>query len=170
MALDCPTSLFYTKKEDVYASNSLDDPFLQALANGGFQVGELAKCYYPGGIEIEGLDYEKTWEATLKHLDKVNVILYEAAIKFENLFVRVDILKKTGNKIELIEVKSKSFNSKTFITDIWQKRNADKLDSDWKPYIYDIAFQAYVFKKAFPNYEVSSFLMCSDKDQVVSVV
>lgn len=169
MALDCPTTLFYTKKEDVYASNSLDDPFLQALANGGFQVGELAKCYYPDGIEIEGLDYEKTWKETLKYLDKENIILYEAAIKFENLFVRVDILRKTGNKIELIEVKSKSFNSKSFTTDIWQKRNVDKLDSEWKPYIYDIAFQVYVFKKAFPNYEVSSFLMCSDKDQVASV-
>jgi hypothetical protein len=169
MALECPTTLFYTKKEDVYASNSLDDPFLQALANGGFQVGELAKCYYPDGIEIEGLDYEKTWIETKKHLEKPNVILYEAAIMFENLFVRVDVLKKTGNKIELIEVKSKSFNSKTFTEDMWQKRNKDKLDAGWMPYIYDIAYQAYVLKQAFPNFEVTSFLMCSDKDQTASI-
>jgi hypothetical protein len=169
MGLDCPTTLFYTKKEDIYACNSIDDPFLQALANGGFQVGELAKCYYPGGVEIEGLDYEKTWEETKKLLEQPNVILYEAAIKFENLFVRVDILKKTGSKIELIEVKSKSFNAKTFTTDIWQKRNPEKLDSKWMPYIYDIAFQAYVLKKAFPDFSVTSFLMCSDKDQVTSI-
>jgi hypothetical protein len=169
MALECPTTLFYTKKEDVYASNSLDDPFLQALANGGFQVGELAKCYYPGGIEVEGLDYEKTWSETKKLLEKPDVILYEAAIMFENLFVRVDVLKKIGNKIELIEVKSKSFNSKTFTEDMWQKRNKDKLDAGWMPYIYDIAFQAYVLKEAFPNFEVKSFLMCSDKDHTASV-
>lgn len=169
MALECPTKLYYTKKPDVYADDSLDDPFLQALADGGFQAGELAKCYYSNGIEIEGLDYEKTWEETQEHLKKDNVILYEAAIKFNNLFVRVDVLKKTGSKIELIEVKSKSFNSKTFRTDIWQKRNKNKLDSGWTPYIYDIAFQTYVTKLAFSNFEIKSFLMCSDKDKVATV-
>lgn len=169
MALDCPTKLYYMKKPDVYADDSLDDPFLQALADGGFQAGELAKCYYPNGVEIEGLDYEKTWAETQKFLEQENVILYEAAIKFNNLFVRVDILKKTGKKIELIEVKSKSFNSQTFTEDIWQKRNKNKLDSGWKQYIFDIAFQAYVTKLAFPDYEIKSFLMCSDKDKVATV-
>ena len=169
LGLECPTKLFYTKKSDEYADAKDADPFLKALADGGFQAGELAKCYYPGGIEIEGLDYEKTWKETQEYLKQPNVILYEAAILFENLFVRVDVLKKTGNKIELIEVKSKSFNAKTFHEDIWQKRNKNKLDSDWKGYIFDIAFQSYVTKLAFPNFEVKSFLMCSDKDKVASI-
>lgn len=169
LALDCPTKLFYTKKPKVYADDSLDDPFMQALADGGFQAGELAKCYYPNGIEVVGLDYEKTWAETQEYLKQENVILYEAALMFNNLFVRVDILKKTGNVIELIEVKSKSFNSKTFTTDIWQKKNPNKLDSSWTSYIYDIAFQAYVAKLAFPIFEVRSYLMCSDKDKVASI-
>lgn len=169
MALECPTKLFYTKKPKIYGDTSLDDPFLKALADGGFQVGELAKCYYPNGIEIEGLDYDTTWLETQNYLMKENVILYEAAIKFDNLFVRVDILKKTGSVIELIEVKSKSFNSKTIKEDIWQKRNPNKLDSGWMPYIYDIAFQAYVVKLAYPNLELKSFLMCPDKDKEASI-
>lgn len=169
LGLECPTKLFYTKKPKEYADNDLDDPFLKSLADGGFQAGELAKCYYPDGIEVEGLDYEKTWLETQEHLKKDNVILYEAALKFNNLFVRVDILIKKGNRIELIEVKSKSFNSKTFLEDIWQKRNKNKLESSWKPYIFDIAFQAYVTKLAFPNFEIMSFLMCSDKDKFASI-
>ncbi|MDO9182441.1 MAG: DUF2779 domain-containing protein, partial [Bacteriovorax sp.] len=169
LALECPTKLFYTKKPKEYGDSDLDDPFLRALADGGFQVGELAKCYYPNGVEIEGLDYDKTWNETQEYLKQDNIILYEAAIKFNNLFVRVDVLKKIGKTIEIIEVKSKSFNSKTFTEDIWQKRNPNKLDSGWKPYIYDIAFQAYVAKMAFPGFEINSFLMCSDKDSVASV-
>ncbi len=169
LALECPTKLFYTKKPNVYVDNKIDDPFLEALAKGGFQVGELAKCYYPGGIEIEGLDYEKTWEETKEHLRKDNVVLYEAAFKFNNLFVRVDVLKKTGNRIELIEAKSKSFNGKTFLTDVWGKRNPNKLDSKWTPYIYDVAFQAYVAKLACPQFEIVPFLMCADKDKLASV-
>lgn len=169
MAMDCPTKLYYTAKRKEYADSSQDDPFLQALAEGGFQAGELVKCYYPGGHEIEGLDYYRSWAVTQEFLKQENVILYEAAIKFENLFVRVDILKKTRNKIELIEVKSKSFNSNTFRDDIWQKKNKNKLDSKWTSYIYDIAFQAYVAKLAFPKAVITASLMCSDKDKVASI-
>jgi hypothetical protein len=41
-----------------------------ALEKGGFRVGELAKLYYPDGIEIKCLDYEKTWEGTKEHFKK----------------------------------------------------------------------------------------------------
>ena len=169
LGLDCPTKLFYTKKPDVYADNSLDDPFLKALAEGGFQVGELAKCYYPNGIEVEGLDYEKTWNESSEYLKKNEVTLFEAALKFENLFVRVDILEKKGNVLHLIEVKSKSFKASELPECLWQKRNKNKLDSGWYPYIMDIAFQAYVAKLCFPFMQIKASLMCSDKDRVATI-
>src|SRR5690606_38123831 len=43
LALECPTKLFYTGKTRQYANKKLDDEFLAALAEVGFQVGELAK-------------------------------------------------------------------------------------------------------------------------------
>lgn len=55
--MECPTKLFYTGKKE-YANKNLDDPFLESLAEGGLQIGELAKAYYPGGFEIESLDDE----------------------------------------------------------------------------------------------------------------
>ena len=39
-----------------YANQSAEDTFLAALAEGGFQVGELAKQYFPEGINIVSLD------------------------------------------------------------------------------------------------------------------
>ncbi len=54
---ECATKLYYTKK-DKFPDNKLDDPFLAALAQGGYQVGELAKQYYPNGHDITTLDYE----------------------------------------------------------------------------------------------------------------
>ena len=53
--LECPAKLFYTGKPE-YANQSLDDSFLLALAEGGFQVGELAERTFPGGHEIDTLD------------------------------------------------------------------------------------------------------------------
>ena len=51
MGLECPTKLYYTGKKE-YADKSLDDPFMEALAEGGFQVGELAKYTFAGGHDI----------------------------------------------------------------------------------------------------------------------
>jgi hypothetical protein len=109
LALECPTKLYYTRKKE-YPDNKQDDSFLQTLAEGGFQVGELAKCYFPGGHDITSLDYKKSLAETNKLLQQENVIIYEPAIRFQNLFIRVDVLVKTGNLVKLIEVKAKSYS------------------------------------------------------------
>lgn len=57
MASECPSKLFYTGKKE-YGNNNLDNSFLEALAGGGFQVGELAKFYFPGGQTVETLDVD----------------------------------------------------------------------------------------------------------------
>ena len=53
LGLECPNKLYYTGKKE-YANQKKEDPFLQALAEGGFQVEELARMHYPKGILIEG--------------------------------------------------------------------------------------------------------------------
>lgn len=57
LALECPTKLFYTCKPE-FPDTKVDDPFLEALAEGGFQVGALAKLYYPDGIEVTDTGYD----------------------------------------------------------------------------------------------------------------
>jgi hypothetical protein len=57
LAVECPTKLYYTGKPK-YANRLADDEFMAALAEGGFQVGELAKLMHPGGIEITSLGNE----------------------------------------------------------------------------------------------------------------
>jgi hypothetical protein len=40
LGLECPNKLLYTRKEE-FANNKLSDLFLEALAEGGFQVEEF---------------------------------------------------------------------------------------------------------------------------------
>ena len=54
LATECPTKLFYTGKDKEYANQKCDDDFLLALAEGGIQVGELAKCYFRGSVGHHG--------------------------------------------------------------------------------------------------------------------
>ena len=86
LALECPTKLFYTRKKEEYEDTSQADDFLMALAEGGFQVGELAKCYYPGGRDITTLDYQEALDQTNEELAKTNCIIYEAAFAYETCF------------------------------------------------------------------------------------
>ena len=162
LAMECPTKLFYTGKEE-YVNKSFDDSFLKSLADGGFQVGELAKLYYSGGHDIVTLDYKEALEETNKLLQEENCIIYEAAIKYKNFFVRVDILVKEGNRIKLIEVKAKS-TSETTDAQFLGKRVP--IVSGWKPYIEDIAFQNYVAKNALPAYEIIPYLMLVNKNSI----
>ena len=161
LAQECPAKLFYTGKKEEYADQKIEDSFLEALAEGGYQVGELAKCYYPGGHNISTLDYEDALKQTNELLKLEKVVIFEAAVRYKSFFIRADILVKNGKHIELIEVKAKSFNSSDADVFIGSKGG---LTGKWKPYLEDAAFQKYVLTKAFPGYIVSAFLMLADKD------
>ena len=51
LGLECPNKLYFTGKAE-YVNAKEEDPFLQALANGGYQVEELAKLHYPDGVTL----------------------------------------------------------------------------------------------------------------------
>ena len=157
LACKCPTKLYYTNKKDEYPNTKLENPFLKELAKGGLQVAALAKQYYPNGKEIESLKYDEALEETNHYLEKEKVVLFEAAIRHQNLFVRADILEKDGDCIELIEVKAKSYEGENFLT-----KKGD-VSAKWYFYLLDIAFQQYVFEQAFPHLKVKSYLLLADK-------
>ena len=164
LATECPTKLFYTGKS-VYPDQSATDSFLAALAEGGFQVGELAKAYHPEGHDVEALDYITALEDTNALLKEENVTIFEAAVRFENLFIRIDVLRKRGNVFDLVEVKAKSFEDEEQFT----ARRSGKVSSEWKPYLIDVAFQEYVLRKAFPGSIVRPHLMLANKNKRTSV-
>lgn len=165
LGTECPTKLFYTGK-DAYPDQREVDPFLAALAEGGYQVGELAKHYFPGGHDIKTLNHDDAEAQTRKLLENDNAVIYEAAIKHGNLFIRVDILKKTGHFLDLIEVKAKSFD-RTEDSPFLNKTG--RIRSKWMPYLQDVAFQRFVVAAAFPQWTVVSYLMMPDKNTVCTV-
>ncbi|MBN2041679.1 MAG: DUF2779 domain-containing protein [Spirochaetes bacterium] len=157
-ALQCPVKLYYAGNVE-YADMNENDPFLEALTEGGFQVGELAKLYFPEGINIAEHG-SKAIEKTKELLKRNNITLFEAAVSYGNFFIRTDILRKQGRSIDLIEVKAKSINSEKFNGFI-TKHNAVR--SSWYQYLIDVAFQKYVLSKAYPEYNITVFLMLADK-------
>ncbi len=178
LALECPTKVYYGANKTIYANQNLDDPFLMALAEGGYQVGELAKfifCNDPIGedITIDELDYQKSLDQTaIKRSRPGQIVIAEAAFSYENFFVRTDLIVENENTIHIYEVKAKSWdNDVEFL--VTGKKGVNKgkqyLDKDWSIYLYDIAFQKWVVTKANPGKKVIAHLILVDKTVDVTI-
>lgn len=159
-AITCPTKLTYLD-DPTFANADADNEFLKALAEGGHQVGAFAKCLFPDGIEVDAVGHDAQVEQTSSLLSRDEVVIFEAAIRVGRLFVRVDLLRKHGTTIELYEVKAKSFDSREGDGQIVGKRGG--LSSEFKPYLYDVAFQRHVLRAAFPDATISSYLVMPNK-------
>lgn len=164
LAVECPTKLYYTGKAD-YANTNNDNEFLAMLADGGFQVGELAKLKYPEGVEVKTKQVAQAIAETAELLQQDNITLFEPAIVHEGFLVRVDVLVKRGQVFEVIEVKAKSYSGDP--TSLSGRRTA--IAGDILPYVQDVAFQKYVIQQAFPQATVSAHLLMPDKSKKASV-
>ena len=170
LALECPTKLYYSNSRNGYFDKNQDNDFLHALADGGNQLGELAKFkYHPDPINakitVETLDYEESLAQTKAKLESSNrVVVAEAALLYENFFVRVDILihDKNLKTIELIEVKSKSVSEKEVEARFKGARGL--FQRGWLPYLYDITYQAEVARLCFPGYKILPKLLLLDAE------
>lgn len=167
IACHCPMQAYYSKNSD-YAYHS---PFPEGSAEVGDQFGELARIIekVPSCNNINSLDYDisETETKTLMAANKVDIA--EAAFRYENLFVRVDILHKNDSKIELIEVKSK-----TVYGDVKAQGN-ENFAKNFSEYLLDIAFQKYVVQKALnrtsaaPKFEITAKLMFIDSERTLDI-
>ncbi|CAM5788468.1 DUF2779 domain-containing protein [Ottowia pentelensis] len=165
LATECPRKLFYTGKRE-YLDRSLDDSFLAALADGGYQVGELARLAYADGVRIDELDHAAALERTAALLQQDEVTVFEAALSVGNLFIRVDILRKCGQAVELIEVKAKSYRAEK---DRDFRGAKGQIQSGFHPYLLDVAFQRHVAQAALPDCQVKAFLLLVDKNKRATV-
>ena len=170
LALECTAKLFYNDNKQ-YANKAFDDKFLEELARGGFQVGALAQCYHPGGVLIETKEHQLAFQQTMELLKEENVTIFEAALMYENCFIRADVLFKEGAEIHLVEVKAKSYAKSE--DSFWNKIKPG-INSKWEPYLYDVAFQTWVTRQslqtaAMGHLQVTPYLMLADKETTTTV-
>ena len=169
LALECPTKVYYSLDKRYVNANDSND-FLKSLAFGGFQVGELAKAMYrvedPNAIEIEGNQATQLAQ-TQNLITRKNVTLFEPTFLDDNLLARVDILKKRGRVIDLIEVKSIGWDRDTDSL-VGKTARSDPLTPAWRSYVFDLSFQHFLLSRRLPtllgttDFELRSWLLLLD--------
>jgi hypothetical protein len=85
LAVECPAKLNYTGNK-AYANTKNEDEFLKSLAEGGYQVGEMAKLLYPGGVEVTSKGFEPQLSDTQSLLAQDDATVFEGAVSFGKLF------------------------------------------------------------------------------------
>jgi len=157
LASTCPKKLIYKKQG--YPTTNDTNEYMEMLAKGGYVVGLMATLQYPDGVEITG-NTKEAIEKTNEYLKQENCVLFEAAIQSGEKLIRVDILEKIGNKINLIEVKAKSHDT---------EGNKDEQEKLLIKYIEDVAFQYLVMTEALPGFEINPYLFMPDKSKRTNI-
>lgn len=163
VAQTCPTKLYYKKNK--YQSLKDANEYLALLADGGFMIGKLAQLLYPEGKEIvEGRGKQnQAIEDTERLLsENKNITLFEPAISVNNQLIRIDILEKKGSHFNLIEVKSKSYDSQKLA----DSKKPYWLQGEFLSYLEDVAYQKQVLQDKFPEATISAYLLMPDKSKI----
>lgn len=126
--LQCPKLLWcHYHRKDLFPE---EDEVTQAIFGQGHEVGDYAKQWFPGGIEVERdhWDFEGIVEESTQLLAKRKP-LFEAGFRHAGGFARVDILDPVGrDQWDVVEVKSS-----TKVKDV---------------HLEDIAFQRFIYEGA----------------------
>lgn len=176
----CPQILKYVDDKS-YENAWEKNEFLMALAEGGYQVEYLTKDYYKDGINLSHLSIEENVNMTKYYLNnKKDVVLFEPLFIWNDCLIRIDILEKKGDTLNILEVKAKSFNG-SFLNDDGETlidysslinkkfKKYVKIKSDWIEYVFDIVFQDFVLKNIFTKYDINSYLVMMNKNAVATV-
>ena len=104
--LQCFKSLWLYKKRPELRIKP--DTVQEALFQGGYEVGDMAKKLFPGGVEIafDPNDFDGMIRKTRRLIDEGAEVVYEAAFKEKGIFAMADILVKEEDGWAFYEVKS----------------------------------------------------------------
>ena len=162
---DCRTKLFYRKNS--YPTNLDENEYLKFLADGGFMIETIAKAQYPAGVDlVEERDPQRAFSRTKELLNaSPEAVVFEAAALTDKLYARIDVLRREGSTLHLIEVKSSSLSDDESGDD----GNSPFINSkggilpQWCEYLLDVAFQTRLLRMAFPQFTVKPWLCVVNK-------
>lgn len=184
-ARSCSTKLHYKKLG--YPTLGRIDSYNRILADGNFITTKIAHLLYPNGIYVSANlnsdeSIAKAALSTITQLQKENVVLFEPVLYFRHKLARADILVKQGNLIEIIEIRSKGFDSvahdelvKYRNLSLFRNKRTGEVAGEWKYIIEDVAYQVGILQEMLaehlPNFEaeICPYLLVTDKAKTTQI-
>jgi hypothetical protein len=145
LGLACPIRLKHALATPALPRKSESDEYMQLLARGGYVFERLVKVYHPG--EVMFVPKESHAAASARTLAKIKAgdcTLHEATFAAGGLMARADMVRVTGDTLDLIEIKSASAEAESKLV----ADPKELLKKNWEPYVVDLAYQVHVARLA----------------------
>lgn len=184
-ARSCSTKLYYKKLG--YPTVDRVDSYTRILADGNFIISKIAHLLYPEGIYISAnLNSDESIanaaQETISYLQQENVVLFEPVLYSDYKLARADILVKQGDRIEIIEIRAKGFDSSAHADlikyrnlSLFRNKRTGKVGGEWKHIIEDVAYQVGILQEMVAQSltdfkpEISAYLLVPDRNKSTAI-
>ncbi|WP_271252162.1 DUF2779 domain-containing protein [Pseudanabaena sp. Chao 1811] len=184
-ARSCSTKLYYKKLG--YPTVDRVDPYTRILADGNFIISKIAHLLYPEGIYISAnLNSDESIanaaQETIAYLQQEHIVLFEPVLYAAHKLARADILVKHGDRIEIIEIRAKGFDSaahedliKYRNLSLFRNKRTGKVGGEWRYIIEDIAYQVGILQEMLAEHlpsvdmQISPYLLVPDRAKTTQI-
>lgn len=184
-ARSCSTKLYYKKLG--YPTVDRVDSYTRILADGNFIISKIAHLLYPEGIYISAnLNSDEhiaaAMQETITQLQKENVTLFEPVLYADHKLARADILVKQGDRIEIIEIRVKGFDSKAHDEliknrhlSLFRNKRTGKVGGEWRHIIEEVAYQVGILQEMLAEHlpqlqvEIAPYLIVPDRTKTTAI-
>ncbi|MEA5478228.1 DUF2779 domain-containing protein [Pseudanabaena galeata UHCC 0370] len=184
-ARSCTTKLYYKKLG--YPTVDRVDAYTRILADGNFIISKIAHLLYPEGIYISAnLNSDQSIasaaQETIAYLQQENVTLFEPVLYASHKLARADILVKQGDRIEIIEIRSKGFDSKAHENlvkyrnlSLFRNKRTGNVGGEWRYIIEDVAYQVGILQEMLAEHlpdhtaEIVPYLLVPDRAKTTAI-
>ena len=184
-ARSCTTKLYYKKLG--YPTVDRVDAYTRILADGNFIISKIAHLLYPEGIYISAnLNSDESIasaaQETIAYLQQENVTLFEPVLYASHKLARADILVKQGDRIEIIEIRSKGFDSKAHENlvkyrnlSLFRNKRTGNVGGEWRYIIEDVAYQVGILQEMLAEHlpdhtaEIAPYLLVPDRAKTTAI-
>ena len=164
--MSCSTAAYYGWQG--YKSKNENDPFLNFLAEEGKTVGRMARRLFPNVTMIGSLNIEDATKSTKAILEHGDCTLFEACLTYGSFVARPDVLIRKGDKLYVIEVKSKLGNLRQHREGKMLINYYGDVRAAYREILHDLAFQVEVIRSAYPNLVVIPYFLLPEETSLSS--
>jgi hypothetical protein len=145
LGLECPLRLKHSLARPALPRQSDEDSYMEQLARGGYMFEKLVKVYHPGDdMYVPKESHADASARTIAKIKAGDCMLHETTFACGDLMARCDMVRVTGDTLDLIEIKSASAEVESKL----QADTKELLRKDWQPYVVDLAYQVHVARLA----------------------
>jgi len=184
-ARSCTTKLHYKKLG--YPTVDRVDGYTRILADGNFIISKIAHLLYPEGIYLTANfsseeSIAKAAAETISYLQQDNVTLFEPVFYSGHRIARADILVKQGDRIQIIEIRAKGFDSQAHADlvryrnlSLFRNKRTGKVGGEWRNIIEDVAYQVGILQEMLAEslpeqqFKISPNLIVPDRAKTTSI-